>query len=79
LIFSPAFLLAYLVPEPSFRQLDLYCFLLLGLTAFSVLMLFKDKDWHPAGAAVAALAAAFGGSCNRQEHNTQAAQSARAR
>ena len=62
LIFSPAFLLAYLEPEPSFRQLDLYCFLLLGLTAFSVLMLFKDKGWHPAGAAVAALAAAFGGS-----------------
>jgi hypothetical protein len=62
LIFSPAFLLAYFEPEPSFRQLDLYCFLLLGLTAFSVLMLFKDKGWHPAGAAVAALAAAFGGS-----------------
>ncbi len=62
LIFSPAFLLAYLAPEPSFRQLDLYCFLLLGLTAFSVLMFFKDRGWHPAGAAVAALAAAFGGS-----------------
>jgi hypothetical protein len=62
LIFSPAFLLAYLEPEPSFRQLDLYCFLLLGLTAFSVLMIFKDKGWHPAGACVAALAAAFGGS-----------------
>ena len=62
LIFSPAFLLAYLEPEPSFRQLDLYCFLLLGLTAFSVLMLFKDKGWHPAGGLVAGLAAAFGGS-----------------
>ena len=62
LIFSPAFLLAYLVPEPSFRQLDLYCFLLLGLTAFAVLMFFKDRGWHPAGAAIAALAAAFGGS-----------------
>ena len=62
LIFSPAFLLAYLAPEPSFRQLDLYCFLLLGLTAFSVLMFFKDRGWHPAGAAVAGLAAAFGGS-----------------
>jgi len=62
LIFSPAFLLAYLEPEPSFRQLDLYCFLLLGLTAFSVVMLFKDKGWHPAGAVVAGLAAAFGGS-----------------
>ncbi len=62
LIFSPAFLLAYLAPEPSFRQLDLYCFLLLGLTAFSVLMIFKDRGWHPAAAVVAALAAAFGGS-----------------
>ncbi len=62
LIFSPAFLLAYLEPAPSFRQLDLYCFLLLALTAVSVLMLFKDRGWHPAGATVAALAAAFGGS-----------------
>ena len=62
LIFSPAILLAYLAPEPSFRQFDLYCFLLLALVAVSVLMLFKDRGWHPAGAAVAALAAAFGGS-----------------
>ncbi len=60
LIFSPAFLLAYLEPDPSFRQLDLYCFLLLGLIAVSVLMLFKDRGWHPAAAAAAALAAAFG-------------------
>jgi hypothetical protein len=62
LIFSPAFLLAYFDPAPSFRELDLYCFLLLGLAAVSVLMFFKDRGWHPAGAAVAGLAAAFGGS-----------------
>jgi hypothetical protein len=62
LIFSPAFLLAYFDPAPSFRELDLYCFLLLGSAAISVLMFFKDRGWHPAGAAVAALAAAFGGS-----------------
>jgi hypothetical protein len=62
LIFSPAFLIAYFDPAPSFRELDLYCFLLLGMVALSVLMLFKDRGWHPAGAAVAALAAAFGGS-----------------
>ncbi len=62
LIFSPAFLLAYFDPAPSFRELDLYCFLLLGIVAVSVLMVFKDRGWHPAGAAVAALAAAFGGS-----------------
>jgi hypothetical protein len=62
LIFSPAILLAYLEPEPSFRQFDLFCFLLLGLAAASILMLFKDRGWHPAGATVAALATAFGGS-----------------
>jgi hypothetical protein len=62
LIFSPAFLLAYLVPEPSFRELDLYCFLLLAVAGLSVLMFFRDRGWHPAGAVVAALATAFGGS-----------------
>ena len=62
LIFSPAFLLAYLEPEPSFRQLDLYCFLLLAVAGFSVLMFFRDRGWHPAGAIVAALATALGGS-----------------
>ena len=62
LIFSPAFLLAYLEAAPSFRQLDLYCFALLALAGFSVLMFFRDRGWHPAGAIVAALATAFGGS-----------------
>lgn len=62
LIFSPAFLLAYLVPDPSFRQLDLYCFLLLAVAGFSVLLFFRDRGWHPAGAVVASLATAFGSS-----------------
>src|SRR5579883_1219806 len=62
LIFSPAILLAYFNAAPTFRELDIFCFLLLGLVAFSVLMIFKDRGWHPAGAAVAALATAFGGS-----------------
>ena len=62
LIFSPALLLAYLEPAPSFRQLDFYCFALLALAGFSVLMFFRDRGWHPAGAIVAALATAFGGS-----------------
>ena len=62
LIFSPAFLLAYFEPNPSFRQLDLYCFLLLAAAGFSVLMFFRDRGWHPAGAIVAALATALGGS-----------------
>ncbi len=62
LIFSPAILLAYFEAAPSFRELDIFCFALLGIVALSVLMLFKDRGWHPAGAVVAALAAAFGGS-----------------
>ncbi|MGA7325921.1 MAG: hypothetical protein WBX25_15915 [Rhodomicrobium sp.] len=62
LIFSPAILLAYLEPFPSFRELDLYCFLLLGLAGISVIMFFKDRGWRPAGAVVAALAVSFGGS-----------------
>jgi hypothetical protein len=62
LIFSPALLLAYLEPDPSFRQLDLFCFALLALAGFSVIMFFKDRGWHPAGAVAAGLATAFGGS-----------------
>ena len=62
LIFSPAFLLAWLEPNPSFRQLDLYCFLLLAAAGFAVLMFFRDRGWHPAGAVVAALATSLGGS-----------------
>ena len=62
LIFSPAFLLAYLDPAPDFWEFDLYCFGLLALAGASAIMFFKDRGWHPAGAVVAALAIAFGGS-----------------
>ncbi len=62
LIFSPAILLAWLEPNPSFRQLDFYCFLLLAAAGFAVLMFFRDRGWHPGGAVVAALATALGGS-----------------
>jgi hypothetical protein len=62
LIFSPAILLAVLNPTPSFWDLDLFCFALLGIAAVSALFFFKDRGWHPAGATVAALAIAFGGS-----------------
>src|ERR687895_1685178 len=62
MIFSPAILLAYLDPEPSFRMVDSYVFVLLGVGGLSILMLFKDRGWHPAGGIVAALAYAFGAS-----------------
>ena len=62
LIFSPAFLLAYFEAVPSFRQLDGMVFAYLGLAALAVLVFFRDRGWHPAGATVAAIALAFGAS-----------------
>jgi len=62
LIFSPAILLAYFNPEPSFTAVDAYVFGLLGCAGFAVLSFFRDRDWHPAGGIIAALAFAFGAS-----------------
>ncbi len=62
LIFSPAFLLAYFEAVPSFRQLDGMVFAYLGVAALAVLVFFRDRGWHPAGATVAAIALAFGAS-----------------
>jgi hypothetical protein len=62
LIFSPAILLAYLSPEPSFSAVDAYVFGLLGSAGCGVLLFFRDRGWHPAGGILAALAFAFGAS-----------------
>jgi hypothetical protein len=62
LIFSPAFLLAYFEAVPTFRQLDAYVLILLGLGALAILKLFQDRGWHAAGGLVAAIAFAFGAS-----------------
>ncbi|MCA0425745.1 MAG: YfhO family protein [Proteobacteria bacterium] len=61
LIFSPAFLLAWFDAVPSFQRVDAFVLTLLGLGGFAILMFFKDRNWHPAGAMVAGLAFAFGG------------------
>ncbi|WP_293806173.1 glycosyltransferase family 39 protein [uncultured Bosea sp.] len=61
LIFSPSFaLIAALNPAPDFRWSDgaLLGTLLLG--ALSIVLIFRDRGWHPAGAVVAALSFAFG-------------------
>ena len=61
LIFSPSFaLIAALNPAPDFRWSDgaVLCTLLLG--ALSIVVIFRDRGWHPAGAVVAALSFAFG-------------------
>lgn len=63
LIFSPPFaLLAALNPAPDFRWADGAVLGLLLAGSVSFVVMFKDRDWHPAGAVVAALAFAFGAS-----------------
>ena len=62
LIFSPAYLLAWFDAVPSFRDLDIYVLLLLGLGGLAMLALCRDRGWHPAGGVVAAIVFAFGAS-----------------
>lgn len=63
LIFSPSFaLLAALNPAPDFRWGDGAVLGTLLAGALAIVVLFRDRDWHPAGATVAALAFAFGAS-----------------
>lgn len=62
LIFSPAILIAYFNPAPSFTTVDAYVFVHLGLAGLAIMMLFRDRGWHPAGGLVAALGFAFGAS-----------------
>ena len=62
LIFSPAILIAYLSPEPSFAVVDAYVLGMLGCAGCAVLLFFRDRRWQPTGAVVAALAFAFGAS-----------------
>ena len=63
LIFTPAYLLAALpVPEPGFILADAIVFATLCAGGFALILFFRDRDWYAAGALVAALAFAFGGS-----------------
>ena len=72
LIFSPAFLLAYFDPAPSLRMFDAYIFAIVLAGCCSVLMIFKDRGWHPAGAILAAMALGFGASASQRiQHVTQ--------
>ena len=73
LIFSPPHLLLALIdPRPGFRAVDAITFLLIGLGGLGLLLYFRDRGWHVAGALVAALAFSFGGSCaSRLQHTGQ--------
>jgi hypothetical protein len=70
LIFSPLHVVvALLDPAPSERLFDAVVFVLLYLGGAGVILYFRDRNWHVAGALVAALAFAFGGSAaSRIQH-----------
>ncbi len=70
LIFSPFhFVLALLDATPGFRAADFVVFALLFLGGLGIILIFRDRGWHIAGALVAALAFAFGGSnASRLQH-----------
>jgi hypothetical protein len=63
LIFSPPFLLlAALDPDPGFQAFDGTVLGSLALGGVFILLLFRDRGWHPLGGLVAALAFSFGAS-----------------
>jgi len=63
LIFSPPMLiLALLNPAPSFAAVDATVFAALGAGGIAVILIFRDRRWHWAGAVIAALVFCFGGS-----------------
>jgi hypothetical protein len=73
LIFSPFFLIAaWLVPEPSFQLEDGLVFAMLAMGGLALIFYFRDRRWGSAGALIAALAFAFGGSAAwRIQHTGQ--------
>jgi len=62
LIFSPYLILAALDANPSFRAADGVPLAMLGFGGAAIILLFRDRGWHAAGALVAALSFAFGAS-----------------
>ncbi len=62
LIFSPAIILALLSPSPSFREVDAYVLAHLLAGGVAMMMVFRDRNWHPVGGLLAALVFAFGAS-----------------
>jgi hypothetical protein len=73
LIFAPFFLLAAaLVPEPSFVLEDAIVYAMLAMGGLALMAYFRDRGWSAAGALIAALAFAFGGSAAwRIQHTGQ--------
>lgn len=63
LIFTlPYLIVAKFVRDPGFVAADATVFVMLALGGAAIMGFFRDRDWHPAGALVAGLSFAFGGS-----------------
>ena len=75
LIFSPLYLaFAALDQSPSLRAADAVTFLALFIGGLGIIQIFRDRDWHVAGALVAALAfVAGGGAAARIQHTGEVA------
>ncbi len=73
LIFSPFFLVAaWLSPEPSFQLEDGVVFAMLAMGGLALILYFRDRGWNAAGALLAGIAFAFGGSASwRIQHTGQ--------
>ncbi len=71
LLFSPLHvLLAASSPVVGMRAFDAVTFAYLFLGGLGVLLFFHDRGWHPAGAIVAAMAFALGGSASARIQHT---------
>jgi hypothetical protein len=71
LIFSPLhLLLAWLDAAPGFRIVDAFAFAYLLLGGLGIILYFRDRGWHAAGALVAAIAIAFGGAASARLQHT---------
>ena len=65
-------MLALMSAAPSFRAIDAVTFAYLFLGGLGIILYFRDRGWHAAGALVAALAFAFGGAASaRLQHTGQ--------
>jgi len=74
LIFSPPFFLLALVNRaPSPWAADMLSIFLVAAGGLTVMAWFRDRDWHPGGALIAAFAFSFGPTAWRLQHTGQIA------
>lgn len=72
LIFSPPYLLLALINRaPNPWTADMVSILLIAAGGLAILAWFRDRDWHPGGALIAALAFSFGPMAWRLQHTGQ--------